>query len=129
MLELAAGHPGMALTLAEPERRSRREAVAADLAALAAGRDNPVAVAGRWSSDAAGHLDDVIVLLRAWLWQVQGAGVAAPGRAPLPGDRLAEASASVLALRRRVDLPLRALWLLHEWLLAWQVAGTQSHPR
>lgn len=125
----AAGHPGMAVTLADPAQQRRREAVAQDLAALASGRDNPIAVAGRWAGDASGHLDDAILLLRAWAWRSAGTDVAAPLPPPLPAAGLAEATASVLTLRRRLDLPLRAAWLLHEWLLAWQLAGAQSHRR
>lgn len=124
---LAAGHPGIAQVLAEPARRRRQDAVAEDLAALAAGRQSPVDVAGRWASDAAGHLDDAIFLLRAWAWQSQGADMGDLPRPPLPAARLAEASGQVLILRRRLELPLRAAWLLHEWLLAWQLAGAQSH--
>lgn len=127
-LALAAGHPGVAQALAEPDRQRRRSSVADDLVALAAGRQSPVDVAGRWASDAAGHLDDAIFLLRAWAWQSQGADMTEQlPRSPLPASRLAEASGQVLGLRRRLDLPLRASWLLHEWLLAWQQAGAQSH--
>ncbi len=126
-LALAAGHPGIAQALASPEHGRRRSIVADDLSALAAGRQNPVDVAGRWASDAAGHLDDAILLLRAWAWQSQGADMGDLPRSPLPASRLAEASGQVLTLRRRLDLPLRASWLLHEWLLAWQLAGAQSH--
>ncbi len=126
-LALAAGHPGVARALTEPERRRRRDAVADDLAALVAGRQSPVDVAARWATDAAGHLDDAIFLLRAWAWQDQGADMAGLPRSPLPAPWLAKASGQVLTLRRRLDLPLRAAWLLHEWLLAWQLAGAKSH--
>ncbi len=121
LLDLAASHPGQITAWTDPERGQRLRTVADDLVALASGRDATLAVAGRWAADAAGHVDDAIAWLRVWSWQRAGVAM---GPVPVP-DRsalaLADASAAALDLRRHLDTPLRPVWLLYEWLAAWQV--------
>ncbi|MCK9490365.1 MAG: hypothetical protein M0Q42_13420 [Xanthomonadales bacterium] len=121
LLDLAASHPGQISAWAKPERSQRLHTVADDLVALASGRDAALAVASRWATDAAGHVDDAIAWLRVWSWQRAGVAL---GTVPVPARSalaLADASAAALRLRRHLQTPLRPVWLLYEWLAAWQV--------
>lgn len=121
LLDLAASHPGQITAWADPERSQRLHAVAEDLIALASGRDAALAVAGRWAADAAGHVDDAIAWLRVWSWQRAGIAMGtmpAPARTALA---LSDAGTTALNLRRRLRTTLRPVWLLYEWLAAWQV--------
>lgn len=118
-LALAAGHPGLALAYGEPGRARRAAAVAEDLHRLASGEATPLAVAGRWAEDAAGHVDDAIAWLRLWSWRAAGIDLhplAPPAHDPLA---CADAYARALRLRERLRAPLKPAWLLHEWLSAW----------
>lgn len=120
---LAAGHPGAAMAYAEPKRAKRAQSVAHDLRLLADGRDSAIAVAKRWSDDAAGHVDDAIAWLRIWSWAVGDVGLV-PGNAPAaPAIVLADAYAQAMRVRERLRAPLKVQWLLHEWLSAWQGAN------
>lgn len=121
LIDLAANHPGRIADWSDGARRQRLRAVAEDLVALATGRDAALAVAERWASDAAGHVDDAIAWLRVWSWQRAGVAI---GAVPVPGRSalaLADASAAALRLRRQLETPLRPVLLLYEWLAAWQV--------
>lgn len=126
-LALAAGHPGRALDYAEPEHAKRLSAVAADLHRLLAAEETALAIAKRWSEDAASHIDDAAAWLRLWAWQAEGVVAdASGGTAPsMSVHGLIHAYEDARRLRERLRAPLKSVWLLHEWLVAWRSAAVQ----
>lgn len=119
-IALAAGHPGTAAAWSEPEAAQRLKVVADDLVALQQRRQTPLAVAGRWAQAADEHVDAAIAWLRLWSWQAAGHATVAGVVAPVSLAHLTRSQAEALQLRNRLRAPLKASWLLHEWLLAWQ---------
>ena len=121
MVALAAAHPGRAQGLADPNQRARAEGVAADLRDVRAGKASALAVSRRWADEATAHVDDAIGWLRLWSWS-QGGALAVDASAPMgatPAD-LARSYAAALVLRERLRTPVKAPWLIHEWLVGWQ---------
>lgn len=88
LLALAGDAPLAALRLAREGGLESRQTLFADLEAVAAGRGDPVAVAGRWLQYDAG---EVLDRLHGWLGdmiRLRCAGEAAPLREPDLGERL-----------------------------------------
>lgn len=120
-LALAGGHPGAALAYADADRARQAQAVAEDLQRLATGRAHSLAVAPRGAAAPSRHVDDAIAWLRLWCWH--GRGPAQPGPPPPRGlAALVASQAAAVQLRERLAAPLRAVWLLHEWLEGWRTA-------
>lgn len=124
-LALAAGHPGLAQDYVETTRAERVKAVANDLRRIIAADDTALAVAKRWSEDAAGHIDDAIAWLRLWSWQRSGTDLSDRAGPDVPLPTLIFAYQDALRVRERLQAPLKPVWLLHEWLVAWR--ATASH--
>ncbi len=118
---LAAGHPGTALEWSGADAAQRLQAVGEDLVALRQGRCSPLQVAARWAGEPEAHVEAAIAWLRLWSWGSAGHALAAGAPAPpVDLDRLSRSQLEALRLRSRLRTPLRANWLLHEWLAAWQ---------
>ncbi|HVX04145.1 MAG TPA: DNA polymerase III subunit delta' [Rhodanobacteraceae bacterium] len=116
VLAAAGGNPGQAWLLAEQGGMQRRQEVARDLLALAAGRAHAREIGKAWAGDEPGQrLDQAARLLEGALRaRAQG------GRARFdPGwddEVLAERFASANRLRALLNGPLRADLALFEWL-------------
>jgi DNA polymerase-3 subunit delta' len=116
VLAAAGGNPGQAWLLAEQGGMQRRQEVARDLLALAAGRAQAREIGKTWAGDEPGQrLDQAARLLEGAL------RARAEGRKVRfdPGwndDVLAERFASANRLRVLLDGPLRADLALFEWL-------------
>lgn len=116
VLAAAGGNPGQAWLLAEQGGMQRRQEVARDLLALAAGRAHSREIGKAWAGDEPGQrLDQAARLLEGALRaRAQG------GRARFdPGwddEVLAERFASANRLRALLNGPLRADLALFEWL-------------
>jgi len=120
---LGAGHPGAVIAYADSKRSKRAGSVATDLRLLADGRDSALTVAKRWSDDAAGHVDDAIAWLRVWSWATGDVRFLPDDGPPASPAVLSDGYVQALRVRERLRGPLKAQWLLHEWLSAWQVAA------
>ena len=125
---LGAGNPRFLIERAQPERLQHATAVADDLRALAAGRVSSLAIAKRWTDSAMDHVDDAIAWLRVWSWAANGVTLLDGDRPTVPAPALAGAYRDALRLRERLQGPLKAHWLLHEWLSAWQSATGVAAP-
>lgn len=116
VLAAAGGNPGQAWLLAEQGGMQRRQEVARDLLALAAGRAHSREIGKAWAGDEPGQrLDQAARLLEGALHaRAQG------GRARFdPGwddEVLVERFASANRLRALLNGPLRADLALFEWL-------------
>lgn len=116
VLAAAGGNPGQAWLLAEHGGMQRRQAVARDLLALAAGRGDPRAIGKAWVDDEpAQRLEQAARLLEGTL-RAQAAGEHARFDPGWSADALAAACTGANALRRLLDGPLRADLALFAWL-------------
>lgn len=116
VLAAAGGNPGQAWLLAEQGGMQRRQDVARDLLALAAGRGHAREVGRTWAGDEPGQrLDQAARLLEGALHaRAEGRKVRFD---PGWGDEvLAERFASANRLRALLNGPLRADLALFEWL-------------
>jgi DNA polymerase-3 subunit delta' len=116
VLAAAGGNPGQAWLLAEQGGMQRRQEVARDLLALAAGRAQAREVGKAWAGDEPGQrLDHAARLLEGALRARAGGGKARfdPG---WNDEMLAERFASANRLRALLNGPLRADLALFEWL-------------
>jgi len=118
-LEAAGGNPGLARPWAEQGALARRQAVRKDLAALAAGRAEPMGVARRWLDTepeqclwfaAQASVDEA---------RARAAGSAPPLGSQLDDERLADWFAAANRTRDALRGPLRGDLLLLELLADW----------
>ncbi|SEJ47649.1 DNA polymerase III subunit delta' [Frateuria terrea] len=118
-LEAAGGNPGLARAWAEQGALARRQAVRKDLAALAAGRAEPMEVARRWLDSepeqclwfaAQACVDEA---------RARAAGGATPLGSQLDDERLADWFAAANRTRDALRGPLRGDLLLLELLADW----------
>lgn len=116
VLAAAGGNPGQAWLLAEQGGMQRRQEVARDLLALAAGRAQAREVGKTWAGDEPGQrLDQAARLLEGAL-HARARGDRARFDPGWDDEVLAECFASANRLRARLDGPLRADLALFEWL-------------
>lgn len=123
MRDLAAGHPGRILSLAQQSGQTRVKIVADDLIKLRSEEETPLAVAQRWSSEPNAHVEDAMAWLRLWSWRLVEAPVSAKAIPFVDHAILSDSYARALRLRELLRTPLKPGWLLHEWLSAWQSAS------
>jgi DNA polymerase III subunit delta' len=119
-LEAAGGNPGLARAWAEQGALARRQAVRKDLAALAAGRAEPMEVARRWLDAepeqclwfaAQAAIDEA---------RARATGGAAPLGSQLDAEALADWFATANRTRDALRGPLRGDLLLLELLAGWR---------
>lgn len=116
VLAAAGGNPGQAWLLAEQGGMQRRQEVARDLLALAAGRAQAREVGKSWAGDEPGQrLDQAARLLQGAL-RARAEGRKARFDPGWSDDILAERFASANRLRMLLDGPLRADLALFDWL-------------
>jgi DNA polymerase-3 subunit delta' len=116
VLAAAGGNPGQAWLLAEQGGMHRRQEVARDLLALAAGRAHAREVGKTWAGDEPGQrLDQAARLLEGAL-QARAKGGKARFDPGWNDEVLAERFASANRLRSLLNGPLRADLALFEWL-------------
>lgn len=116
VLAAAGGNPGQAWLLAEQGGMQRRQEVARDLLALAAGRAQSREIGKTWAGDEPGQrLDQAARLLEGAL-HARAEGRKARFDPGWGDDVLAERFASANRLRVLLNGPLRADLALFEWL-------------
>ena len=116
VLAAAGGNPGQAWLLAEQGGMQRRQEVARDLLALAAGRAHAREIGKTWAGDEPGQrLDQAARLLEGAL-QARAKGGKARFDPGWSDEMLAERFASANRLRALLNGPLRADLALFEWL-------------
>lgn len=116
VLAAAGGNPGEAWLMAEHGGMQRRQDVARDLLALAAGKGNPRAIGKAWADDEpAQRLVQAARLLEGAL-RAQAQGTRTRFDPGWDADALASAAQHADRLRRQLDGPLRTDLALFEWL-------------
>ncbi len=127
-LAAADGNPGLALQELDPGRGALRAQVRSDLAALASGREQPVAIASRWADE---HADARLLLAAETARQLARSAWVPASKAAVdltgltrPGDflKLAEWFDEANRTRELLDAPLRSDQLLLGLLRNWRPA-------
>jgi DNA polymerase-3 subunit delta' len=118
-LEAAGGNPGLARAWAEQGALARRQAVRKDLAALAAGRAEPMEVARRWLDAEPGPCLWFAAQAARDEARARASGGATPLGSQLDAEALADWFAGANRTRDALRGPLRGDLLLLELLAGW----------
>ncbi len=119
-LAAAGGNPGLARDWSAQGALDRRKGVRKDLAALAAGRGEPMEVVRRWLDDEPAQRLWFAAQAVADELKARGTGAAAPLASGLDAEALADWYAAVNRTRDALRGPLRTDLLLLELLARWR---------
>lgn len=116
VLAAAGGNPGQAWLLAGHGGMQRRQQVARDLLALAAGKGDARAIGRAWADDEPAQRLEQAARLLEGASRAQGAGQPTRFDPGWSADALGDAFAGANRVRRLLNGPVRADLMLFEWL-------------
>ena len=119
-LDAAGGNPGLAQAWAEQGALARRQTVRKDLAALAAGRGEPMEIARRWLDGEPAQCLWFAAQAAADEARARAAGTSGPLASSLDAEALADWYAAANRTRDGLRGPLRGDLLLLELLARWR---------